>query len=427
VRELKKNEEKCFFVSSHRDPRPGGRPPPIAIGSVDTTMSQRDGVDARSKTPSPGPQHVGAADDGSPAGQGADRRPGRDSGDPVEPPTRGSGQDSVRKKSSMRDSFKRLFAASFKKKEPPPEPKPQSPEPEAKDVEEEAPVVSISRAPLLPPTRLTHSAATLVCRERDVRIELLDSLVKEHAQLRANLSLGLAGLHGMSCLVAQEEARGIWLKEAVVVEREAVATIDVLRGLAHRIRDRLTHLDGIIDQGTAFLLRAQTIAKKPRARASIAEQVQALLPDVAVGRLELPDLHSMYILLKAWEANKKGFVVSSDNDGGSFKSPSEMMQFAAKLLKQVLQGRGSDKSDSLTKLLGESSEIVNRMHKERGKGQTEGTQLVNLAQDIKVLDAALENLHDEQYHLEDHLDRALESQVSVGEQMRDGDTKRKAM
>ena len=326
--------------------------------------------------------------------------------------TPGVGTESVRKKPSMKESIKRFFAFG-QKKEPPLQPSPEpsdEPSDEPTEVEEEAPVEAF-RASLIP-ERPTHSSASLVCRERDVRIELLEILVKEHAQLRANLSLGLAGLHGMSRLVAQEEARGIWLKEAIVVEHETIAALDVLNGLNDNLRERITHLDGSIDQGTVFLLQAQTIAKQPRARASVAERVQALLPDVPSGRLELPDLHQMYMLLKAWELNKEGFVVSSDNDGGCFESPSEMIQFAGKKLEQVLQARGSGKRDSLTKLLEDSSKIANRIHEERRQEQLEGKRLANLAQDIEVLDAALENLHDEQYHLEDYLDRALESQVS---------------
>jgi len=137
-------------------------------------------------------------------------------------------------------------------------------------------------------------------RERDVKAELLQILVKEHAHLRTNLSMGLAGLHEMSCLVAQEEARQIWLKEAIVVEREAVAAIAVLEGLNLRIHERCHYLDGNMDRGTSFLLHAQTIAKCT-ARADILDQVHALLPDVPAGRLELPDLHSMFMLLRAWE------------------------------------------------------------------------------------------------------------------------------
>ena len=264
------------------------------------------------------------------------------------------------------------------------------------------PVAQEERGSLLPPSRIAHSAHTLVARERDVRVELLQALVREHAHLRRSLSLGLAGLHGMSVLVAQEEARQIWLKEAVVVEQEAVATISVLRGLDGMIRKRSRYLDDTKQQGIKFLLQAQQIAKRPEARAGIADQVQALLPDGLSGRLELPDLHSMIVLLKAWEANKAGFVVS--NDGASFQSPSDMLRMSEDLLEKVLNGRGKAK-DELAHLLKSSSDIVNQ----RKKRQV--PTLEKLGIEIQVLDATLQNLHEEQYHLEDHLDRALESQV----------------
>jgi hypothetical protein len=122
----------------------------------------------------------------------------------------------------------------------------------------------------------------------------------------------------------------------------------------------------------------------------------------------------MFMLLKAWENNKKGFILSSDNNGGTFKNPTEMMQLAEKLLQEVLDTRGLDKKLLLTQLLKDSSHIVNKRRREKSSDkQEQDVQLISLARDVEKLDATLQNLHDEQYHLENHLDRALESQVSV--------------
>ena len=306
--------------------------------------------------------------------------------------------------SSIRQRVVRTVSSFFGKKQPA---TPVKVEEEEEEEEEPVPDAEpqTAQGSLLPPSRIPHSAVELVGRERDVRIELLQALVKEHAQLRRSLSLGLAGLHGMSVLVAQEEARQIWLKGAVVVEREAIAAIDVLRGLDVMIRERARYLDDLVQKSTNFLLRSQQIARRPGARAGIADHVQGLLPDAMSGRVELPDLHSMFMLLKAWEGNKVGFVIS--NDGASFENPTEMLQMSEKLLEKVLQARGESQERELVRMLQKSSDIVNNR-----KGRRVPT-LEMLGEDIRLLDSTLDNLQEEQHHLEDHLDRAMESQVSL--------------
>ena len=312
--------------------------------------------------------------------------------------------------------------------------------PEERRVEEEEEdcklEVSLKLASRLPPNRIAHTAMTLAYRERDVKAELLQVLVKEHAHLRTNLSMGLAGLHEISCLVAQEEARQIWLKEAIVVEREAFAAIAVLEGLNLRIHERCHYLDGNMDRGTSFLLHAQTIAKCT-ARADILDQVHALLPDVPAGRLELPDLHSMFMLLRAWEKNQEGFeptvgttddiphsgivataevvdaaalsaVTGDGSIGGSFQNPVEMIQRAGKMLEEVLLARGKGPKNMLLEQLKNCSSFLLEDHEPKKE-----LTLDVLADQIEVIDGTLENLHDEQHHLEDYLDRALDSQVHM--------------
>jgi len=106
----------------------------------------------------------------------------------------------------------------------------------------------------LPDRFIPHAKSTLICRERDVRIELLQSLIVEHAQFGMNLSIGLAGLYGMTCGVATEEARYAWLQGAIVVEREAVAHIDVCKVLIVRMREHSDYLDGMGVDGRAELV-----------------------------------------------------------------------------------------------------------------------------------------------------------------------------
>lgn len=76
------------------------------------------------------------------------------------------------------------------------------------------------------------------------------------------------------------------------------------------------------------------------------------------------------------------------------------------MLEEVLSARDSGKKDKLSHQLKECSAIVNQRQKPKQNPVT----LDALADEIQVIDGALENLHDEQYHLEDYLDRALESQ-----------------
>jgi hypothetical protein len=256
----------------------------------------------------------------------------------------------------------------------------------------------------LPDRFIPHAKSTLICRERDVRIELLQSLIVEHAQFGMNLSIGLAGLYGMTCGVATEEARYAWLQEAIVVEREAVAHIDVCKVLIVRMREHSDYLDGIIEQGKMFLMRAQTIARSPKVRGSIVDQVCGILPHTPTRQLDVPNLHSLLMLLKSWESNKKGFIIKKDS---GFNSPVEMIELAESMLDQVLLRRGKDKVKSLENLLHLSSDIFNRREQKKGKASSEAL----LMSEVQVLDSALENLHDEQLHLESYLDRALESQV----------------
>ena len=256
----------------------------------------------------------------------------------------------------------------------------------------------------LPDRFIPHAKSTLICRERDVRIELLQSLIVEHAQFGMNLSIGLAGLYGMTCGVATEEARYAWLQEAIVVEREAVAHIDVCKVLIVRMREHSDYLDGIIEQGKMFLMRAQTIASSPKVRGSIVDQVCGILPHTPTRQLDVPNLHSLLMLLKSWESNKKGFIIKKDS---GFNSPVEMIELAESMLDQVLLRRGRDKVKSLENLLRLSSDIFNRREQKEGKASSEAL----LMSEVQVLDSALENLHDEQLHLESYLDRALESQV----------------
>jgi hypothetical protein len=170
------------------------------------------------------------------------------------------------------------------------------------------------------------------------------------------------------------------------------------------MREHSDYLDGIIEQGKMFLMRAQTIASSPKVRGSIVDQVCGILPHTPTRQLDVPNLHSLLMLLKSWESNKKGFIIKKDS---GFNSPVEMIELAESMLDQVLLRRGKDKVKSLENLLHLSSDIFNRREQKKGKASSEAL----LMSEVQVLDSALENLHDEQLHLESYLDRALESQV----------------
>ena len=86
-----------------------------------------------------------------------------------------------------------------------------------------------------------------------------------------------------------------------------------------------------------------------------------------------------------------------------------MIQRAGKMLEEVLLARGKGPKNMLSEQLKNCSNFL--LEDQVPKKET--LTLDVLADQIEVIDGTLENLYDEQHHLEDYLDRALDSQVHM--------------